>query len=112
MLAGDSYTVGFGNVGGTTNCNATVCEIHRISGLCYPELDSQNAAISWGPLTAANFRADYQVIAWSGAGLDEYAATLGMSTLRYEHDHLLEFIWLYPWMHSKQLFPSFRSQFC
>ena len=77
MLTGDSYTVGFGNVGGTTHCNATVCEIHRISGLCYPELDSQNAAISWGPLTAANFRADYQVIAWSGAGLDEYAATLG-----------------------------------
>jgi len=28
-------------------------------------------------MTAANFRADYQVIAWSGAGLDEYAATLG-----------------------------------
>lgn len=23
---GDSYTVGFGNVGGTTHCNATVCE--------------------------------------------------------------------------------------
>ena len=45
--------------------------------MCYPELDSQNAAIAWGPLTAANFKADYQVIAWSGAGLDEFAATLG-----------------------------------
>ena len=74
---GDSYTVGFGNVGGTTNCNATVCEIRRISGACYPELDSENAAISWGPLTAANFSADYQVLAWSGAGLTTYAMPLG-----------------------------------
>lgn len=74
---GDSYTVGFGNVGGTTHCNASVCEIRRISGACYPELDSENAAISWGPLTAANFSADYQVLAWSGAGLTTYAETLG-----------------------------------
>ena len=64
FLVGDSYTVGFGNIGGTTHCNATVCEIHRISGLCYPELDSENAAIAWGPLTAANFSADYQVGAY------------------------------------------------
>lgn len=78
--AGDSYTVGFGNVGGTTNCNATVCEIRRISGACYPELDSENAAISWGPLTAANFSADYQVLAWSGAGLTTYAQTVGETT--------------------------------
>ena len=74
---GDSYTVGFGNVGGTTNCNATVCEIRRTSGACNPELDSENAAISWGPLTAANFSADYQILAWSGAGLTTYAMTLG-----------------------------------
>lgn len=73
---GDSYTVGFGNVGGTSNCNATVCEIRRISGACYPELDSENAATSWGPLTAAHFGADYQVLAWSGAGLDTYGTTL------------------------------------
>ena len=73
---GDSYTVGFGNIGDTSNCNATVCEIRRISGACYPELDSENAAISWGPLTAAHFGADYQVLAWSGAGLNTYGTTL------------------------------------
>ena len=61
LCPGDSYTVGFGNVGGNSSCNATVCEIKRISGLCYPELDSENAAVSWGPITAANLEADYQV---------------------------------------------------
>ena len=60
LPAGDSYTVGFGNVGGNTSCNATVCESRRVSGLCSPELDSENAAISWGPLTAASLEADYQ----------------------------------------------------
>lgn len=38
-----------------------------------PEVDSQNNTASWGPLTAANFSADYQVIAWSGAGLVTYS---------------------------------------
>lgn len=42
-------------------------------GPCVPELDSQNAAISWGPLTAANFQADYEVIAWSGAGVGTFS---------------------------------------
>ena len=32
-----------------------------------PELASQDATASWGPLTAANL-ADYQLIAWSGSG--------------------------------------------
>ena len=38
-----------------------------------PELDSQNAAIAWGPLTAANFEAGYEVIAWSGAGVGTFS---------------------------------------
>ena len=70
MFAGDSYTVGYANTGGTTMCNKTVC---FPVGPCIPELDSQNSAIAWGPLTAANFSADYEVIAWSGAGVDTYS---------------------------------------
>ncbi len=65
LLVGDSYTVGFANTGGTTMCNKTACS--PVTGLCNPELDSQNAAIAWGPLTASHFDADFQVIAWSGA---------------------------------------------
>ena len=70
MFAGDSYTVGYGNTGGTTMCNMTVCSP---VGICSPELDSQNSAIAWGPLTAANFSADYEVIAWSGAEVADYS---------------------------------------
>ena len=62
--------MGYANTGGTTNCNTTVC---FPTGSCVPELDSQNAAISWGPLTAANFQADYEVIAWSGAGVGTFS---------------------------------------
>ena len=51
-------------------CNMTVCSS---VGICSPELDSQNSAVAWGPLTAANFSADYEVIAWSGAGVDTYS---------------------------------------
>lgn len=49
----------------------TAC--NPVTQSCGPELDSQNAGISWGPLTAAKFTADYQVIGWSGAGLVTYA---------------------------------------
>ncbi|DBA74311.1 TPA: hypothetical protein ACH3X1_011086 [Trebouxia sp. C0004] len=70
QFIGDSYTVGYANTGGTTNCNKTVC---FPVGPCVPELDSQNAAVSWGPLTAANFQADYEVIAWSGAGVGTFS---------------------------------------
>jgi len=51
-------------------CSKTAC--NPITSVCLPELDSQNNAI-WGPLTAANFSADFQVIAWSGAGLATYS---------------------------------------
>ena len=51
-------------------CKATAC--NPVTGNCVPEVDSQNDVISWGPLTAANFSADFQVIAWSGAGLVLY----------------------------------------
>ena len=37
-----------------------------------PELDSQDATVAWGPLTAANFDADYELIAWSGSGQVTY----------------------------------------
>ena len=37
-----------------------------------PELDSQDATVSWGPLTAANFDSDYELIAWSGSGQVTY----------------------------------------
>ena len=73
--------MGFANTGGTTHCNLTICGGLSGQGLCHPELDSQNAAISWGPLTAANLVADYQVIAWSGAGFDEFPAVLGVILL-------------------------------
>ncbi|KAL3146173.1 hypothetical protein ABBQ32_002883 [Trebouxia sp. C0010 RCD-2024] len=70
MFLGDSYTVGWGNVGGNTTCGvAPVCATAR----CPPQVESENAAISWGPIVAANLQADYQVLAWSGAGLDTYA---------------------------------------
>ena len=59
MTTGDSFTVGYGNTGGTTHCNATAC--NPVTGSCLPELDSQDALLAWGPLTAANFTADYQV---------------------------------------------------
>jgi len=36
-------------------------------------VESQNAAVSWGPITAGNLQAEYRVLAWSGAGLDTYA---------------------------------------
>ena len=52
-------------------CNATAC--NPVTGNCVPEVDSQIDAVSWGPLTAANFSADFQVIAWSGAGLVTYS---------------------------------------
>jgi len=39
---------------------------------CLPELDSQDATLAWGPLTASNFQADYQVLAWSGSGVVTY----------------------------------------
>ena len=66
-VVGDSYTVGYANEGGTTKCNMTAC--NPVTGVCLLEVDSQNNTAAWGPLTAANFSADYQVIAWSGAGL-------------------------------------------
>lgn len=65
LSVGDSYTVGFANTGGTTMCNPTAC--NPVTGFCNPELDSQNAAIAWGPLAASHFTADFEVIAWSGA---------------------------------------------
>lgn len=71
VATGDSCTVGYANTGGTKMCNMTAC--NPITHSCGPELDSQNAAISWGALTAQHFAADYQVIAWSGAGLVTYA---------------------------------------
>lgn len=46
-------------------CNKTAC--NPVTEFCTQELDSQNAALAWGPLTASHFTADFEVIAWSGA---------------------------------------------
>lgn len=51
MVKGDSYTVGFANEGSMTMCNMTAC--NRVTGVCQPEVNSQNSTAAWGPLTAA-----------------------------------------------------------
>ena len=50
-----------------------------------PELDSEDASLGWGPLTASNFSADFQVIAASGAGLVTYStAEIGNPNISVE----------------------------
>ena len=100
--AGDSYTVGYANTGGTQHCRMTAC--NPVTQSCGPELDSQNAFESWGPLTAANFTADYQVIAWSGAGLVTYTRS---AELVAQHPEV-------PFSEAQSIFPTavdlFRRQ--
>ena len=43
------------------------------------EVDSQDASIGWGPLTAGNFAADFQIIAATGAGLVTYSTAQASS---------------------------------
>ena len=56
--AGDSFTIGFANVGNDTTCKSTAC--NPISGGCMPALETEDATVGWGPLTAGNFSADFQ----------------------------------------------------
>ena len=56
--AGDSFTIGFANVGNYTTCKSTAC--NPISGGCMPDLETEDASVGWGPLTAGNFTADFQ----------------------------------------------------
>ncbi|DBA91450.1 TPA: hypothetical protein ACH3X1_003088 [Trebouxia sp. C0004] len=68
QFIGDSFAAGYANTGGSSSCNNTACTPFT----CMPELDSQDATVSWGPLTAASFDADYELIAWSGSGQVTY----------------------------------------
>lgn len=56
-FVGDSYTVGFGNIGHLG---------------CIPNSSDENALLGYGPTTARHYQADYQVLAWSGAGVNVY----------------------------------------
>jgi hypothetical protein len=66
--AGDSYTNGWANLGNLT------CPV-LAEGVPYPEF--QDATLSWGALAANHFTADYQLLAWSGAGMSTYSNLAG-----------------------------------
>lgn len=59
LFIGDSYTAGMGNTG-PPNCRRF--DIARFT----------DGLQAYGPLAAKKYGADYQVIAWSGAGLNHY----------------------------------------
>jgi lysophospholipase L1-like esterase len=56
-FVGDSYTVGYGNMSGKKQC--TPDELH----------DTTDTSQAYGPLTAKQFNADYQINAFSGRGI-------------------------------------------
>ncbi|KAL4420247.1 hypothetical protein ABPG77_003426 [Micractinium sp. CCAP 211/92] len=64
LFIGDSYTAGMGNTG-PPNCRRF--DIARFT----------DGLLAYGPVAARSLRADYQLIAWSGAGLNHYRQ-LGM----------------------------------
>lgn len=67
---GDSFTVGLANVGNASTCIPSTADCSEGNFNCHQlPVETEDASLSWGPLTAANFTADYQVIAWSGAAL-------------------------------------------
>ncbi|KAA6421049.1 MAG: hypothetical protein FRX49_08960 [Trebouxia sp. A1-2] len=68
QFIGDSFLTGYANTGGDDNCNFGACTAYG----CLPSLDTQDATLAWGPLTASNLQADYQVLAWSGSGVVTY----------------------------------------
>lgn len=68
QFIGDSFLTGYANTGGTDNCNYDSCTAYG----CLPSLESCDATLAWGPLTASNLQADYQVLAWSGSGVVTY----------------------------------------
>ena len=80
VSAGDSFANGYAILGGNTSCNYTACTPYG----CMPELDSQDATLAWGPLTAGNFQADYELIAWSGSGVVTYEVPLSNPEPEYE----------------------------
>ncbi|KAL3145660.1 hypothetical protein ABBQ32_003197 [Trebouxia sp. C0010 RCD-2024] len=70
MVIGDSFTVGLANVGNASTCIPSTADCSEGNFNCHQlPVETEDASLSWGPLTAANFTADYQVIAWSGAAL-------------------------------------------
>lgn len=67
---GDSFTVGLANIGNATTCISSTADCSEGNFNCHQlPVETEDATLSWGPLTAANFTADYQIIAWSGAAL-------------------------------------------
>lgn len=70
MVIGDSFTVGLANIGNATTCISSTADCSEGNFNCHQlPVETEDATLSWGPLTAANFTADYQIIAWSGAAL-------------------------------------------
>lgn len=64
---GDSFASGYANAGDST-CGYTACTPYG----CLPDLDVQDATLAWPSLTAQNFSADYQLLAWEGVGVATY----------------------------------------
>ena len=62
--AGDSFTTGWGNLGNGS------CEL-LYTDFPYPKY--QDASRTWGALTAAEFTADLELLAWSGSGVNTYS---------------------------------------
>lgn len=92
VLAGASYTVGFANVGESSGtCQPQQCSPGNVN--CQISVQSEDASLSWGPLVAASFSADYHVIAWSGSEFVTYSngsiasADDAVSSIRSEQQH-------------------------
>ena len=64
FVTGDSFASGYANEGNST-CGITACTKYT----CLPDLNTQDATLAWPALTAQNFSADYQLIAWEGVGV-------------------------------------------
>jgi len=56
LFLGDSYSVGMGNMG------SPLCKRPDVPAVT-------NSLLAYGPLVARHYQADFQLVAWSGAGL-------------------------------------------
>lgn len=57
-------------MGTASTCIPSTAECSEGNFNCHQlPVETEDASMSWGPLTAVNFTADYQVIAWSGSAL-------------------------------------------
>ena len=87
-FAGDSFANGYADAGGNDSCFFTACAADG-SG-CLPELDSQDSTLAWGPLAAAEFQADFELIAWSGSGAVTYQVPESIAEAQPEYAALPE----------------------